>query len=59
MRFAAGSLNLDDQIGGVQEVRITPSDTAATISGPVQKMIDVDDHDGDGHYRAYFELRRS
>jgi hypothetical protein len=52
-----GSLNMDDRIGGVKEVRITPADVAATSSGPVQKRIDVTDS-SDGDYRAFFELTR-
>jgi len=53
-----GSLNMDDQIGGIQELRITASDTAATIHGPVQKIIEANDS-SDGRYRAFFELRRN
>jgi hypothetical protein len=56
---AHGSLNMDDQVGGIQEVRITNYDRDWTTSGPVPKIVDANDSGGDGHYRAHFELRRS
>jgi hypothetical protein len=52
-----GSFNMDDQIGGVQELRITVADTVATAIAPVQKSVEARDS-SDGHYRAHFELRR-